>query len=149
MWFSFEMKLSVGAINSMKPGDVLNNSQALDSKNGKFKLRFFSIPQTDKYYLGIWYAGSPQDKKLWIANPDTPIMNNSGLLTLDSTGTLKTTSGGKTVVNIAPPLLTGSLIVRLQDSGNFVVQDETRNRTLWQRFDHTTRLSFAWHEAWL
>lgn len=41
-------------------------------------------------------------------------------------------------MNIAPPLLTGSLVSRLQDSGNFVVQDETRNTTLWQSFDHPT-----------
>ncbi|XP_016440490.1 G-type lectin S-receptor-like serine/threonine-protein kinase CES101 isoform X1 [Nicotiana tabacum] len=129
---------SVAAITSMKPGDELNHSQVLDSEGGKFKLGFFSIPQTNKNYLGIWYAGDPQDKKLWIANPNTPILNNSGLLTIDSTGILKITSGGKTVVNIAPPLLTGSLIARLQDSGNFVLQDETRNSTLWQSFDHPT-----------
>ncbi|MCD7461674.1 hypothetical protein HAX54_046798 [Datura stramonium] len=129
---------SVGAIISMKPGDELNHSQVLDSEGGKFKLGFFPIPQTGNYYLGIWYAGDPQGKKLWIANPNTPILNNSGLLTIDTIGTLKITSGGKTVVNIAPPLLTGSLIARLQDSGNFVLQDETRNTTLWQSFDHPT-----------
>ncbi|XP_060207737.1 G-type lectin S-receptor-like serine/threonine-protein kinase At1g67520 [Lycium barbarum] len=129
---------SVGAITSMKPGDELSHSQVLDSEGGKFKLGFFTISQTDNSYLGIWYAGDPVEKKLWIANPNTPILNNSGLLTLDSTGTLKITSRGKTVVNIAPPLLKGSLIARLQDSGNFVVQDETRNTTLWQSFDHPT-----------
>ncbi|KAJ8555212.1 hypothetical protein K7X08_012708 [Anisodus acutangulus] len=129
---------SLAAITSLKPGDVLNHSQVLDSARGKFKLGYFSIPQTDKSYLGIWYAGDPVEKKLWIANPNTPILNNSGLLTLDSAGSLKITSGGKTVVNIAPPLLTGSLIARLQDSGNFVLQDETRNTTLWQSFDHPT-----------
>ncbi|XP_049415433.1 G-type lectin S-receptor-like serine/threonine-protein kinase CES101 isoform X2 [Solanum stenotomum] len=129
---------SVAAITSMKPGDVLNHSQVLDSEGGRFKLGFFSIPQTNKTYLGIWYAGDPVEKKLWIANPNTPILNNAGLLTLDSTGALRITSGGKTVVNITTPLLTGSLIARLQDSGNFVVQDETRNRTLWQSFDHPT-----------
>ncbi|KAK4364718.1 hypothetical protein RND71_016076 [Anisodus tanguticus] len=129
---------SVASITSLKPGDVLNHSQVLHSARGKFKLGYFSIPQTDKSYLGIWYAGDPVEKKLWIANPNTPILNNSGLLTLDSAGSLKITSGGKTVVNIAPPLLTGSLIARLQDSGNFVLQDETRNTTLWQSFDHPT-----------
>ncbi|KAJ8555211.1 hypothetical protein K7X08_012707 [Anisodus acutangulus] len=129
---------SVAAITSLKPGDVLNHSQVLDSARGKFKLGYFSIPQTDKSYLGIWYAGDPVEKKLWIANPNTPILNNSGLLTLDSVGSLKITSGGKTIVNITPPLLTGSLIARLQDSGNFVLQDETRNTTLWQSFDHPT-----------
>ncbi|XP_070023109.1 G-type lectin S-receptor-like serine/threonine-protein kinase At1g67520 [Nicotiana sylvestris] len=104
----------VAAITSMKPGDELNHSQLLESE------------------------GDPRDKKLWVANRNTPILNNSGLLTIDSTGILKITSGGKTVVNIAPPLLTGSLIARLEDSGNFVLQDETRNSTLWQSFDHPT-----------
>ncbi|KAH0646769.1 hypothetical protein KY284_034653 [Solanum tuberosum] len=129
---------SVAAITSMKPGDELNHTQVLDSEDGKFKLGFFSISQTNNYYLGIWYAGDPKDKKLWIANPNTPLLNNSGLLTIDTTGTLKITSGGKTVVNITPPLLTGSLIARLQDSGNLVLQEETQNRTLWQSFDHPT-----------
>ncbi|KAJ8527142.1 hypothetical protein K7X08_029619 [Anisodus acutangulus] len=129
---------SVAAITSMKPGDELNYSQVLDSEGGKFELGFFSILQTVKYYLRIWYAGDPVEKKLWIANPNTPMLNNSGWLTIDTTRTLKITSGGKTVVNIALPLLTGSLIARLQDSGNFVLQDETRNTTLWQSFDHPT-----------
>uniref|UniRef100_A0A1S4A9E0 G-type lectin S-receptor-like serine/threonine-protein kinase CES101 n=1 Tax=Nicotiana tabacum TaxID=4097 RepID=A0A1S4A9E0_TOBAC len=128
----------VAAITSMKPGDELNHSQLLESEGGKFNLGFFSIPKTNESYLGIWYAGDPRDKKLWVANRNTPILNNSGLLTIDSTGILKITSGGKTVVNIAPPLLTGSLIARLEDSGNFVLQDETRNSTLWQSFDHPT-----------
>ncbi|KAL3361741.1 hypothetical protein AABB24_014554 [Solanum stoloniferum] len=127
---------SVAAITSLKPGDKLNHSQVLDSEGGKFKLGFFSIPQTNKTYLGIWYAGDRRERKVWIANPNIPILNNSGLLTID--GTLKITSGGKTIVNIAPPLLTGSLVARLQDSGNFVVQDETRNTTLWQSFDYPT-----------
>uniref|UniRef100_M1AJH1 non-specific serine/threonine protein kinase n=1 Tax=Solanum tuberosum TaxID=4113 RepID=M1AJH1_SOLTU len=126
----------------MKPGDELNHTQVLDSEDGTFKLGFFSISQTNNSYLGIWYAGDPQDKKLWIANPNTPLLNNSGLLTIDTTGTLKITSGGKTVVNITPPLLTGSLIARLQDSGNLVLQDETENRTLWQSFDHPTDTLF-------
>ncbi|KAF3654311.1 G-type lectin S-receptor-like serine/threonine-protein kinase [Capsicum annuum] len=129
---------SVGAITSLRPGDVLNNSQALDSEGGKFRLGFFSIPQTNKTYLGIWYADDRQERKLWIANPNTPILNNSGFLTVDTTGTLKITSREETVVNIAPPLLTGSLVARLQDSGNFVLQDENRNATLWQSFDHPT-----------
>ncbi|KAM3397268.1 hypothetical protein P3S68_000780 [Capsicum galapagoense] len=130
---------SVAAITSMKPGDVLNHSQVLDSEGRKFKLGFFTISQTGNSYLGIWYAGDPVEKKLWIANPNTPILNNSGLLTLDSTGTLKITIGGKTVVNIVNSTgLTGSLVARLQDSGNFVLQDETRNKTLWQSFDHPT-----------
>ncbi|KAF3674337.1 putative protein TOPLESS-like, partial [Capsicum annuum] len=78
-------------------------------------------------------------RKLWIANQNVPILNNSGLLTLDSTGTLKITSGGITVVNIVKSTgLTGSLVARLQDSGNFVLQVETRNKTLWQSFDHPT-----------
>ncbi|KAF3654312.1 putative protein TOPLESS-like, partial [Capsicum annuum] len=78
-------------------------------------------------------------RKLWIANQNVPILNNSGLLTLDSTGTLKITSGGRTVLNIVKATgLTGSLVARLQDSGNFVLQDETRNKTLWQSFDHPT-----------
>ncbi|KAK4338636.1 hypothetical protein RND71_043123 [Anisodus tanguticus] len=104
---------SVAAITSMKPGDELNYSQVLDSEGGKFELGFFSIPQTNKYYLRIWYAGDPVEKKLWIANPNTPMLNNSGMLTIDTTGTLKITSRGKTV-------------------------DETRNTTLWQSFDHPT-----------
>ncbi|KAF3673001.1 hypothetical protein FXO38_05847 [Capsicum annuum] len=79
----------------------------------------YSIP-----FLGIWYAGDPVEKKLWIANSNTPILNSSGLLTLDSTE------------------LTGSLVARLQDSGNFVVQDETRNKTLWQSYSSDTNVTF-------
>ncbi|CAN4128069.1 unnamed protein product [Withania somnifera] len=103
---------SVGTITSLKPGDVLNHSHVLDSEGGTFRLGFFSIPQTNKSYLGICQS-------------KYPILNNSGLLTIDTRGTLKITTGGKT-------------LARLKDSGNFVLHDETRSTTLWQSFDHPT-----------
>lgn len=106
----------------MKPSNVLNHYQVLDSEGEKFKLGFFTISQEDNNYLRIWYASNPVGKKFWTENPNTPTLNNSGSLTLDSIGTLKITSGGKTVVNIVNSTeLKGSLLVRLQDSGNFVV----------------------------
>ncbi|XP_059658851.1 G-type lectin S-receptor-like serine/threonine-protein kinase CES101 [Cornus florida] len=87
-------------------------------------------------YLGIWYTYGDKIRIVWVANSNTPILNNFGVLTIDSKGRLKLMSGGSTLVNISDQVGTGNVSATLKDSGNFVVMDETDNRILWQSFDH-------------
>ncbi|CAI9102713.1 OLC1v1001023C2 [Oldenlandia corymbosa var. corymbosa] len=136
--------LPVDGISIIKPGDQLNSTSTLVSEGGNFTLGFFTIPETNFSYLGIWYTADYQRRKGWVANPNSPInMNSSGAeaqLTMDSTGSLGIFSGGNPVLNVADQVVTNNnTIAVLLDSGNFVLMDSgSGNRTLWQSFDHPT-----------
>ncbi|XP_059656689.1 G-type lectin S-receptor-like serine/threonine-protein kinase At1g67520 [Cornus florida] len=132
----------VAGASTMRRGDELNSSSAslLVSEGGVFTLGFFTIPIGDVFgYLGIWDTDD-KENKVWIANPNTPIVNNIGVLTIDGKGRLKVMSGGSTVVNINDEVGSGNVSATLEDSGNFVVKDESDNRILWQSFDHPTSM---------
>nr|XP_027084399.1 G-type lectin S-receptor-like serine/threonine-protein kinase CES101 [Coffea arabica] len=134
--------LPVDAISTIRPGDRLNSTSQLVSEGGNFTLGFFTIKETNFSYLGIWYTSDDQSRKVWVANPDAPvIMNDAGAvsLTIDNEGILKIVSGDNTVLNVSDEVGTGNTTAVLQDSGNFVLMDaEADNRILWQSFDHPT-----------
>ncbi|KAL6955727.1 hypothetical protein U1Q18_041308 [Sarracenia purpurea var. burkii] len=126
----------VAGISTLKSGDELNSTDTLVSDGGNFTLGFFTL--TDYSYLGIWYSNDVQARKVWVANANSPIPESSGVLTVDfGTGILRITSRGSTVLNISDQS-TGAATATLEDSGNFVLTDETSKRTLWQSFDHPT-----------
>lgn len=126
--------------NALGPGDELNSlnsSSNLVSSGKNFTLGFFTIPNTNFTYLGIWNTKDDQANKVWVANGDQPMVD-SGTLKIDSSGTLKVISGGMTLFNVSDQVGSGNTRAVLQDSGNLVVYDATAKRTLWQSFDHPT-----------
>ncbi|KAA8525095.1 hypothetical protein F0562_007041 [Nyssa sinensis] len=118
-------------------GELNYSSNPLVSPGGNFTLGYFTLSNTNYSYFGIWYTNDEQARKVWVANPNTPLLDNSGVLTIDGTGTLKITSGGNTILNISDQVGTGNVNATLDDSGNFVLMDETQRR-LWESFDHPT-----------
>ncbi|KAA8525096.1 hypothetical protein F0562_007040 [Nyssa sinensis] len=128
----------VAGADTIGIGDELNSSSnPLVSQGGNFTLGFFTLDNANYSYFGIWYTNDDQARPVWVANPNTPILNNSGVLTIDGTGILKITSGGNTILNISDQVATGNVNATLDDSGNFVLMDETQRR-LWESFDHPT-----------
>ncbi|XAR54741.1 hypothetical protein NMG60_11030012 [Bertholletia excelsa] len=123
----------VRGISTIGIGDELNSTSFLVSPEGNFTMGFFYVNRTGYSYLGIWYSKDLLYRKVWVANPNTPLLNNDGVLTIDTAGMLKIVSGGNTVLNISGNGTTASL----EDSGNFVLIDNA-NRTIWQSFDHPT-----------
>ncbi|XP_052211258.1 G-type lectin S-receptor-like serine/threonine-protein kinase CES101 isoform X2 [Diospyros lotus] len=128
----------VAGVSTIRPGDELNSTTFLVSESGNFTLGFFNSQETNYSYLGIWYSNDDQNRRVWVANPNNPISSNSGVLAMDSTGTLQITSGGKTVLNIYDQSSSGNIIAKLEDTGNFLLTDEVESKTLWQAFDHPT-----------
>ncbi|KAF7139578.1 hypothetical protein RHSIM_Rhsim07G0135900 [Rhododendron simsii] len=126
-------------ISTIGSGEELNSSSLLESDGGNFTLGFFTIPQTDYTYLGICYTNDEQRRKVWVANPNTPLNNNvTAALTIDNTtGILKITSGGNTVLNISNQQAVNPT-ARIEDSGNLVLTDGTEKQSLWQSFDNPT-----------
>ncbi|KAA8525097.1 hypothetical protein F0562_007039 [Nyssa sinensis] len=99
-------------------GDELNSSSTpLLSQGGNFTLGFFTLSDSNYSYFGIWYTNDERARKVWVANPNTPLLNNSGVLTIDSSGVLKITSGGSTILNISDQVATGNVTATLLDSG--------------------------------
>ncbi|XP_059658855.1 G-type lectin S-receptor-like serine/threonine-protein kinase CES101 [Cornus florida] len=135
-FWGFDSSLVAGE-STIQHGDELNSSGSLlVSESRYFTLGFFNTTMTASSYLGIWYTYGDKIRIVWVANPNTPILNNFGVLTIDSKGRLKLMSGGSTLVNVSDQVGTGNVSATLEDSGNFVVMDETENRILWQSFDH-------------
>ncbi|KAK1375047.1 putative bulb-type lectin domain-containing protein [Heracleum sosnowskyi] len=128
------------ATATIRVGDQLNSTRQLVSENGNFTLGFFTIEvETKLNYFGIWYTDHDVDRKVWVANRNTPIVDATAALTIDKTGQLIIISAGRTVVNVSDQGHAGNISATLQNDGNFVLADESDNhRVLWQSFDNPT-----------
>ncbi|KAK6929073.1 PAN/Apple domain [Dillenia turbinata] len=128
--------LIVTAISTITNGGVLNSSATLVSDGGKFTMGFFS-PIANQTYLGIWYT-EDTTTNVWVANPNTPIPNNSGQLQINATGTLMLTYDGGYSIPLNSDNGSGNVTATLLDSGNFVLTDLKDNSDLWESFDFPT-----------
>ncbi|KAM7493835.1 hypothetical protein LguiB_028444 [Lonicera macranthoides] len=128
---------STAAISTIRGGDELNSTSQLVSQNGNFTLGFFTVDAMGYTYLEIWY-GDKTDM-VWFANQNTPIFYNSAVLAIDrTTGKLIISNGGTNILVISDEWAMNNGSATLQDSGNFVLIDDTTRGTLWQSFDHPT-----------
>ncbi|KAK9289791.1 hypothetical protein L1049_007951 [Liquidambar formosana] len=122
-------------IDTIRPGDQLDQ---LVSAKEIFTLGFFSPDDnSNNSYLGIWYTKN-DTIRVWVANRDKPISNISEVITLDTTGKLMIQSEGGDPILLNSDQGSGNVTATLQDSGNFVVNDEIEKRVLWQSFDYPT-----------
>jgi len=131
------------ARDSLRPGEMLNNSSILTSAQKKFSLKFatIEIPNTSlNTYLVIDRANTTGNVD-WIGNRNDPLAYNSCALTLNHSGALIITRhNGDSIVLYSPAEATNRTIATLLDSGNFVLKEidgngSTKN-VLWQSFDH-------------
>ncbi|KAJ9537848.1 hypothetical protein OSB04_030581 [Centaurea solstitialis] len=133
----------VTGVSTIDVGDEPNRTSQLVSPGRNFTFGFFTIPETNDTYLGIWYTNDDQSRKVWVANPSTAITSSSSVLMINpDTSKLIIADGGTTVVNISSngSGLGPNLTATLEDTGNFRLRDETDDRILWQSFDHPTNV---------
>ncbi|KAI4377752.1 hypothetical protein MLD38_015330 [Melastoma candidum] len=129
----------------LNQGQQLRDWEHLLSPSGIFKLGFFSPSSSSYSYLGIWYSKLPHNPEaIWVANPSNPILNSSGVLTLDGDGRLKIEqNGNETIVVSTNPVATvGNTTLNLLDDGNLLLRgvnpDGSEGAILWQSFDYPT-----------
>lgn len=136
-------------ISTMKQGQQLSdlNSDHLVSDNGFFKLGFFSpgsasvLGATTNRFLGIWYSKLPSHPDaIWVANPESPINDSSGVFKLDSDGMLKIIhDGGLINVSDANQTASGNVTLYLLGTGNLVLREVdskgTPGNVLWEGFN--------------
>ncbi|TXG69078.1 hypothetical protein EZV62_004013 [Acer yangbiense] len=166
--FSCMLVLLMGNSYSQKDkllqGEELKDGDELLSTFGKFKLGFFTpsenpfstTPSSSKRYIGVWY-NKPEDrtsyqssfyevpyrKVVWVSNRNSPIIDKSGSLRVDSTdGNLKIFHSGGNPIAISSVEGARNTSVTLDQSGNLVLHELHSNGSingmLWQSFDYPT-----------
>ncbi|KAJ0008060.1 hypothetical protein Pint_29838 [Pistacia integerrima] len=114
----------------------LRDGGKLVSAFGKYSLKFFSPNNTEKRYVGIFYM---DEEVVWVANRNTPILDESGWLTVDGDGNLKIFHGGSNSIAITSYQPSCCIVVTLHQTGNLVLRKMDSNGTtikvMWQSFD--------------
>ncbi|XP_050371460.1 G-type lectin S-receptor-like serine/threonine-protein kinase CES101 [Argentina anserina] len=127
-----------GQQNTLKPGQSLLSESSLVSANQKFTMSFLVYDHDLNWsYLVIKYNAS--HNYAWIANRDTPVDYPTANLTLEKNNTLHITSNDEDALVLYSPeseTINGDVVAILNDDGNFVLQEESTKRVLWQSFDY-------------
>ncbi|KAL8506355.1 hypothetical protein ACS0TY_017292 [Phlomoides rotata] len=118
-------------IDTLSPGQTLDDVEVLTSPGQAFELGFFSPGKSTSRFLGIWYRASP-DVVVWVANRNNPVMNSRGVLSLAKNGTLVISTGDQRskIWSVNPSRPASIPALRLLDSGNLVLVDNSLN--IWQ-----------------
>ena len=134
----FFSKLSF-AVDSLTTSQYISNGSSLVSKDGTFELGFFNPGSSKNHYLGIWYKNIPVKTVVWVANRLNPINDSSGLLMINSTGSVVLMSQNKSVVWLIGLGLEKQVknpVLELLDSGNLVLRDGNSGTSLWESLDY-------------
>ncbi|XP_050240416.1 G-type lectin S-receptor-like serine/threonine-protein kinase At4g27290 isoform X4 [Quercus robur] len=135
--FSFVL---LDAADSISKSESLSEGITLVSKHESYALGFFSPGNSSNRYLGIWYNNIPVRTVVWVANRLNPINDSSGMLMVNSSGSLVLLSQNRTVAWSANSTKQArNPIVQLLDSGNLVLREENEENPenyLWQSFDY-------------
>ncbi|CAM6037214.1 unnamed protein product [Sphagnum compactum] len=141
-----------GGVSSLSLSGSIDVSQTLVSQpHGVFQLGFYSLQQSNTssaggadaaaaaYSLAIWYSQVVPITPVWMASRDV-LLSSSAYLQLSADGVLRLFLSAQNhqavwqSSNIEPTTTT----VKLEDTGNFVLQDAATNTILWQSFDTPT-----------
>ncbi|KAK9937017.1 hypothetical protein M0R45_013835 [Rubus argutus] len=143
--FTWGLARSVG--DTLKPGDILNSSSCLVSASSNFILAFSKPVHLLDTYLCIWRNDS---SSTWNANRLRPLLYPQGVLSWDEDGRrLRIIDPAGDPISLFKPSEstdyeisnTSTLMARLLDDGNLVVQEldvYRSTKVLWQSFDSPT-----------
>ncbi|KAJ0538345.1 putative protein kinase RLK-Pelle-DLSV family [Helianthus annuus] len=76
----------------------ISDGQTIVSGNSKFELGLFSPGNSKNRYLGIWFKNTSSQTAVWVANRETPLIDNSGVVKLDNKGNLSLVDGSGKVI---------------------------------------------------
>ncbi|THG00638.1 hypothetical protein TEA_011641 [Camellia sinensis var. sinensis] len=138
---SYYLSAFVLADDMLNQYQPINDSGALVSARGDFKLGFFSTNNSMSRYLGIWCNNIPVQTIVWVANRDRPLNDSSGGLKIGEDGNLILLGSGGIVAwsTSIQNLSSKPTAALLLDSGNLVLRSENGGNTesyIWQSFDH-------------
>ncbi|XP_071674993.1 putative receptor protein kinase ZmPK1 [Lolium perenne] len=110
----------------------------LGSPDGTFRCGFYLVSPT-VFTFSVWFAGAKESAVVWTADRLRPVHSKGSRLTLDKHGSalVLTDYDGEPVWNSSWAGARAASRVRLDNSGNLVVEDANGNK-LWQSFDSPT-----------
>ncbi|KAL3740456.1 hypothetical protein ACJRO7_021703 [Eucalyptus globulus] len=139
------------AANSLSQGQLVRDGETLVSRSGNFKLGFFKTENSSLRYVGIWYRKISFKTCVWVANRDSPLSDESGVLTISSDGNLMVLDGDHRLVwssGINSSSVPTNSTAVLTDAGNLVLlanadadtasADGYVSNAYWQSFEHPT-----------
>ncbi|KAI3705196.1 hypothetical protein L1987_75430 [Smallanthus sonchifolius] len=126
--------ITCAAVDTIAVNQIIKDGNTVLSADENFELGFFSPGGSSNRYVGIWYKKISTCTVVWVANTDSPLTNRSGELRVVSQGGLQLLNGTNTVIWSTDSPGSGSLVARLLDTGNLVIQDQ--GSLIWQSFDH-------------
>ncbi|KAJ4979443.1 hypothetical protein NE237_010223 [Protea cynaroides] len=123
------------ARDTLLAGKSLRDGDNLVSANKLYELKFINLQNSQNRYLAILYSGY-NGREVWIANRENPLMNYSGVLSINGEGNLVLTSdnGASTTINSEGPAMGANTSATILDSGNLILKDG--EKILWQSFDY-------------
>ena len=127
------------AIDAITPTQVLKQEQTLTSSGQTFELGFFSLCNSGKNYVGVWYKDTSVPTIVWVANKETPLsaLDSFVVLRIGSDGNMMLVDGKQNSVwstNLSA--LSNNSMAVLLDDGNFDLKDSISGEFLWQSFDY-------------
>ncbi|XP_048141641.1 G-type lectin S-receptor-like serine/threonine-protein kinase LECRK1 [Rhodamnia argentea] len=113
------------------------NRTSWHSPSGLFAFGFY--PQGDKYSVGIWLVGKPNNTVVWTANRDDPLVSSNATIkfTMDGKLVVRTDPGGQEASVVGSELLVPATSASMLDSGNLVLYDNN-SRVIWESFNLPT-----------
>ncbi|KZV27233.1 hypothetical protein F511_04686 [Dorcoceras hygrometricum] len=159
--FFLHLLISLRSYTSSGSTDTIDSTQSIRdwetivSSGGMYELGFFSPENSTNRYVGIWYHAIPVRTIVWVANRESPLTNQAGVLKVMEPGVLVLVNDTGGIVwssNISSSAQTP--VAQLLDSGNLVMKDAdvdgTEENYLWQSFDYPTDtylpgMKFGWN----
>ncbi|KAM0002222.1 putative protein kinase RLK-Pelle-DLSV family [Helianthus debilis subsp. tardiflorus] len=92
-FFFLMLTSSNSSSNIIAVNKNLSDGETIISGDATFELGFFSPGSSRNRYLGIWYKSTTPCVVVWVANRETPLIDTSGIVKLDSQGTLSLVNG--------------------------------------------------------
>ncbi|KAI8530595.1 hypothetical protein RHMOL_Rhmol11G0071400 [Rhododendron molle] len=128
------------SIDTITPTQPIKDGNLLVSSGETFALGFFSLGNSSRRYVGIWYNKISEQTVIWVANRDDPINGTTGVLSFNQNGNLEIYDNTRNLPVWDTNITAGSYSAQLLDSGNLVLfqGDSVSGGVVWQSFDHPT-----------
>jgi len=126
------------SLDTLSLNQSIHDGQSLVSAKGTFKVGFFSPGNSRGRYLGMWYRNLTPLTVVWVANRETPLHNNLGVLKLNENGVLVILNDTNNAIwssDASNKPANNSITAQLLDNGNLVLKNSSNN-ILWQTFDY-------------
>ncbi|XP_074379038.1 G-type lectin S-receptor-like serine/threonine-protein kinase At4g27290 isoform X1 [Apium graveolens] len=125
------------AADTITADQTVSDGNTIISARGEFEMGFFSPKgRPQNRYFGIWYKKISTGTVIWVANRETPIVNNSGLIRVSNKGIMVGTNNSM-IWSSNYSTTVKNPVAQLLDTGNLVFRDENEPENfIWQSFDY-------------